>query len=200
MDKGGPPVGVQSDRGVEREGVTESQGDIGGRLHGDDGDENAGLDSSDMVDRLPCVIERSWRREGGCNRERGDTGGRLHGDDGDENAGLDSSDFGNIGEAPDKDTIDRVIVGVCTTDVEGGLQGVHDTSQMGDVVMEEEAGLRTDRERSDSGAIRSFVMKVGVHAREEARSAPPQDVEGDMSLVLIVRPPSTFYADDDHTG
>ncbi|GBG84123.1 hypothetical protein CBR_g37998 [Chara braunii] len=147
MDSGGPPVGVQSDRGVV-----------------------------------------------------GDTEGRLHGDDGAEDAGVDSSQDGDGREVTGEDTIERVIVGLCAADVEGGLQGVHGTSQMGDVVVEEEAGFCTDRERNDSGAGHSPVMEGGVHVREEAWSSPPRDVEGDMSLALIVRPPSAFYADEGHTG
>ncbi|GBG79071.1 hypothetical protein CBR_g28786 [Chara braunii] len=130
----------------------------------------------------------------------GDTAGRFHGDDGDEPAEVHSSDDGDGGKAPDEDSIDRVIVDLCTTDVGGGLQGAHDTSQSADVVVEEEAGLRTDRAVGDSVPRHSPVIEGDVHVGNEDRSSPPRDVEGDISLTLIVRPPSASYADEGITG
>ncbi|GBG81357.1 hypothetical protein CBR_g32030 [Chara braunii] len=130
----------------------------------------------------------------------GGTDGRPIGDGGDQDAGDDSSDAGDEGEAADVGGfIDRVIVGLCAGDMEGGTPGAHGTSQVGDVVMEE-AGLRTDRQGSDTGAGHSPVMEGVVGVDEEAQLSPMRDTAGDMSLALIVRPPSFFYADEGNTG
>ncbi|GBG85218.1 hypothetical protein CBR_g39784 [Chara braunii] len=69
-----------------------------------------------------------------------------------------------------------------------------------DVVVEEEAGLRTDRAVGESFPRHSPVMEGEVHIGDEDQLSPPRDVEGDISLALIVRPPSTFYTDDGITG
>ncbi|GBG82702.1 hypothetical protein CBR_g36232 [Chara braunii] len=154
MDSGGPTVGVRSDSVVEGERGPESGGGTGGGPHGDDGNHDVGVHSSDD-------------------------------DDG--------------GEARHQDIIDRVIVGLCAADMKGGMSGARGTSQMGDAVMEE-AGLCTDCQGSDASAGRSPVMEGGPHIDQEARSSPSEDAAGDMSLALIVRSPSAFYADEGRIG
>ncbi|GBG69534.1 hypothetical protein CBR_g4369 [Chara braunii] len=130
----------------------------------------------------------------------GGTDGRPIGDDGDQNTGDDRSDVGDEGEAADiGGFIDRVIVGICAGDMEGGTPGAHGTSQVGDVAMEE-AGLCTDRQGSDTGAGYSPVIEGVVGVDEEAQLSPTRDAAGDMSLALIVRPPSAFYADEGDRG
>ncbi|GBG80171.1 hypothetical protein CBR_g30537 [Chara braunii] len=151
---------------------------------------------SQMYSGRPAVGVASERAAEG---EHAPESGSGH-DDGDQDAGADCSDGGDGREAPDQDIIDRVIVGLCAAHMEGGTQRAHDTLHVGDAIMEEEVGLHTDHQGSDTGARRCPVMEGGVHVHEEARLSPSWDAAGDMSLALIVRPRSSFYADDDHPG
>ncbi|GBG74165.1 hypothetical protein CBR_g17878 [Chara braunii] len=134
---------------------------------------------------------------GECGPESvGGTGGQPHGDDVDRGEDSDSPNDGDRGEAAKEDLVERVIVGLRTTDMEGGMPGGRDTSLMGDVVMAEEVGLHTDRQGSDTRAGRSPVMEEGVDADEEAQSSPPRiqretcpscsfDVRGDEAATVF---------------
>ncbi|GBG67029.1 hypothetical protein CBR_g78808 [Chara braunii] len=76
-------------------------------------------------------------REGGSD-------GQPVGDDDDQDVRDDSSDAGDDGEAANVGGfVNKVIVGLCAGDMEGGTPGGHGTLQGGDAVMEEESGLHT---------------------------------------------------------
>ncbi|GBG75040.1 hypothetical protein CBR_g19553 [Chara braunii] len=144
--------------------------------------------------------DRAVEGEHAPERE-GDSDGRPVGDDSDQDARDDSSDATHEGEATDVGGfIDRVIVGLCAGDMEGGTPGGHGTSQGGDAVMDEEPGLHTDRQGSDSGAGHSPVMEGVVDVDDEARLSLTQDVAGDMSLKLVVRTPLPVHADEGDRG